>query len=172
MSTSETRIPAPPDLSLGPVMPIAVGQVFRLTCNTCTPPKLKYFVIAMVEPLRCFLINSRPTQFQASTPERLGSLAPILRAQHQFLGHDSYVACTDLFAEYTVEEIEAAVDADGSVFLGELSAEGRAAVARALSNNRMLPRRHLPALQAAWPDPAGDALRERDASNLVNDTPA
>lgn len=131
-------------------MPIAIGDVFLLRCNTCREPKPKFFVVALLEPFRCFLINSAPTAFQASRPEQMLALAPILANQHPFLSYNSYVGCNELFAEYSQADIEAAEASDPSVRLGSLHPHARAAVAAALTGNRFLPKLYLAKLQNSW----------------------
>ena len=131
-------------------MPIAVGQVYRLMCQTCTKPKVKYFVIALTAPCVCFVINSTPTAFQLGQPVQMAALAPVLRAENRFLHHDSYVACNQLFAEYDEQAILNAVAADPNVYLGQLGPNAYAAVVAALTGNRLIPRGRLALITAAW----------------------
>jgi hypothetical protein len=61
-----------------------------------------------------------------------------------------FVGCDQLFREYSMEEIEAAVAADQMVYLGDLTPNARAAVAAALIGNRSLPPGRLGQLSEAW----------------------
>lgn len=42
---------------------IKAGAVIRLFCDFTTPPKFKYLMIATVEPLQVFIINSEIPEF-------------------------------------------------------------------------------------------------------------
>lgn len=134
-------------------------------CNTCTPRKQKYFVVALVEPLKFFLINSRPTPFQLARPDFMRALAPIYSRSDPFLDHDSYVACNTLLGEYTPEEVEAEFELNDRIFKGDLSPQGCCEVRAALVDNKHLPRKYRPLLHTAWqiepPESAGDAAPSR-----------
>lgn len=132
-------------------MQLDIGQVFRLHCQTCHTPKPKFFVVALVDPLRFFLINSNPTLLQKSKPELMHALALVHTVQQKFLHHDSYVACDMLFAEYDLEQLEAEVTAHPECQVGCLHTAGRKAVARAVRGNRQLPSKYREPLERAWP---------------------
>lgn len=131
-------------------MPPAVGDVFHLRCQTCRPPKFKFFVVALADPLRFFLINSRATDFQKADVERMRALAEVLAEEHRFLHHDSLVGCNELFSEYSETELVDAVANDPLCCLGSLSPNARAAVFSALQGNKFIPRKYLSALLVAW----------------------
>src|SRR5690606_9607979 len=118
-------------------MQFATGQVFSLYCSLCTPQKQKLFVVALLDPFRCFLINSRPSPFQGSSPKQMACLAMILQCEHAFLVKDSLVACTEISAEHSELSISNAIAASSSCYKGVLSANARTAVARALRDNRL-----------------------------------
>lgn len=134
-------------------MQVNVGDVFHLYCQTCVTPKWKFFVVALVEPFLCFVINSKPTRFQQRRPDLLRCLAPISVTDEAYLTHDSFIACNELFSEHTLEELMAKVrDAnDRSRRLGALSQSSRDQVARALVGNRFLKRKYLRLLEKEWP---------------------
>ncbi len=132
-------------------MQIALGDVYKLKCQTCMPPKMKFFVAALVDPLRFFLINSHPTGLQQSKPDLMSALARIHAVQHNFLSYDSYVACDMLIAEYDIEQLNAEIARCPACHVGCLHKAGRKAVARAVRNNRQLPTKYRPLLENAWP---------------------
>lgn len=135
-------------------MPLEIGQVFSLRCLLCNPPKQKLFVIASLDPLRCLIINSAPSPFQASSPRQLAALAPIMYSEHAgFLSHDSFVDCSGVSFEYKVEDIEHLVERDPNCFKGVLSSNAREKVGIALHENRLIPMRHLAALREFWKPP-------------------
>lgn len=133
-------------------MQLAVGDVFLLQCQTCQTPKRKYFVVANLDPLLCFLINSEPTAFQKSRPEIMQTLAPILMSEHaSFLKYDSYIGCNELFGEYSAGDISNILQSNPSCYVGKLSGTARLAVAAALKGNKILPAKRLAEIAANWP---------------------
>lgn len=132
-------------------MQLQTGQVFRLHCQTCATPKMKYFVVAMLNPFRCFVINSKPTALQLSRPDMMNALARIMEVQHRFLHHDSYVGCGDLFAEHSEAEVLAEYARNPSCYIGDLHGAARKAVARSLDGNRLLPVKYIAKMLQDWP---------------------
>lgn len=131
---------------------IELGDVFHLRCTLCNPPKPKFFVVAQVEPLRMFLINSKLTHFVASSPHRTAAHARIFAAEHVgFLKHDSYVACDAVSHEYSLEQLQQLMANDSSIHRGTLSIQARSAVAIALANCRTMARKYLNELRPFWP---------------------
>lgn len=140
-------------------MPLSIGQVLSLRCLLCNPPKQKLFVIALLDPLRLFLINSEPSPFQSSSPKQMAALAPILVAEHpKFLTHDSFVACTQISSEYSADQIVTAIARDPACYKGDLSTNARIAVARALADNRLIPTKYRNPLATAWPSPLDEMI--------------
>lgn len=130
-------------------MQIAVGQVFRLQCQTCNPPKLKYFVVACVDPFLCFLINSQATAFQQSNPTLMAALAPLAANDHPFLTHDSLLGCNMVFGEYTADEVLAIFGKDSSIYLGDIHQNAVAGIKNAIANpNLSAVKRNL--ILASW----------------------
>ncbi|WP_019304065.1 hypothetical protein [Xanthomonas oryzae] len=130
----------------------AVGEVYFLRCKLCNPPKDKFFVVAMLDPLKLFLINSEMTEFQQARPEFVVAQAPVLASQHGFLTHDSYIGCDWLHHEYDGPELAKVVAQRGKYRLvGQLSAPARQAVANALVGNVHIKNKFLRVLQGLWP---------------------
>jgi hypothetical protein len=131
--------------------PIEPGQVFYLTCQTCTKPKPKFFVVATVTPnLRCFLINSNPSPAQAKNPDLMAALIPVLDADHPFLKWNSYLALTDLIGEYSEADLLTKLAQDPSVYRGTLHANVVAAVKASLPHNKVLQVNRIKEVQADW----------------------
>lgn len=132
-------------------MTIGVGDVFYLRCTHCNPPKPKFFVVAQVDPMiRMFLINSEISDYEKSKPALVAAKANILAAEHAFLKHDSVISCDHISHEYS-QTIRSVLAYEPRVFVGVLSAAARNAVAEALRQNELLPRKYLRDLRALWP---------------------
>ena len=72
-----------------------IGDVYRLYCQTTTPPKNKYLILAANRDYPVFLfINSNISRF-IERQNLSHTQLPILLADHGFLRHDSWV-CTHL----------------------------------------------------------------------------
>src|SRR5690349_9751057 len=106
-------------------MELAVGQVFWLRCQTCKTPKPKLHIIAMVDPMLCFLINSVRTEFQLAREPHIAATPPIFQADHSFLDHDSYIGCNELFAEHTADSILSVMARNPRTYVGELHENAR-----------------------------------------------
>jgi hypothetical protein len=132
---------------------LQIGQVFRLYCQTCAKPKVKFFVVALLQPLRCFVINSRATDFQEANAAAAATLAPIRLVEHAFLSWDSFVACDVLFSEYSEQTILDHYARTPAVYVGDLSLGARASVRAALQDNKLLPVLRVKALAGAWAEP-------------------
>jgi hypothetical protein len=131
-------------------MHLAIGQVFYLHCQTCTTPKPKFFVVATLQPLKCFVINSQPTAFQLADPKRLAALTPIRADQHPFLVYDSYVGCNALFSEYDEPALQAVLAKNPSAFRGVLHQDAITAVRATIANSVLLSPVRKRELLAVW----------------------
>lgn len=130
---------------------ISIGDVYFLKCNLCAPPKMKFFVVAQVQPLRMFIVSSDLTDFAKSSNAHRAAKAMILAQDHPaFLTHDSYIACDAVSHEYSYEQITEKLTGDKSFCRGNLHGDARAAVARALKGNHLLARKYLLALEPLW----------------------
>lgn len=146
---------------MGSQVEIALGSVFYLRCTLCNPPKPKFFVVAQVDPLRMFLINSEMSGFAMSKAEHVAANARILVADHSsFLKHDSFVACDHLSHEYSREKLLQEVERNPSIAVGCLHTRAIEAVAEALRGNDLLPRKYLRDLLPLWLTAAGCSAAE------------
>jgi len=72
-----------------------IGEVFRLYCQTTTPPKNKYLILVAMQSYPVFLfINSDVSNFIKSRKLEHTQIR-MLKENHGFLDHDSWV-CTYL----------------------------------------------------------------------------
>lgn len=132
---------------------IELGDVLYLRCKHCVPPKPKFFVVAQVQPLRMFLINSEINQFAASKPRMVALMPMLMHVEHaSFLAHDSYLCCDHLSHEYSIERVKEILRADPGVRRGQISEAGRRALAGTLRGNHLVPRKYLRDLMAVWAD--------------------
>lgn len=129
---------------------IANGDVFHLRCKLCNPPKNKFFVVALVDPLKLFLINSDATDFQKGVPAIMATQAQIFVSEHAFLKYDSLISCDQVSHEYSRDQLQDLIMRDATIRLGHLSDRAKEAVGRALKGNEMLPRKYLNALALCW----------------------
>lgn len=120
-------------------MALQVGQVFHLWCNTCTPQKNKFHVLACVSPGPWFfLINSSPTNYQEARPHLMASMLELASADLQCLTHDSWLDCTMLMGGYSAQELETMVQSSSKEYLGRLPIIRRRAVRAIVENSRVL----------------------------------
>ncbi len=129
----------------------ALGDVFFLKCNLCDPPKQKYFVVAHVQPLRMFIINTRRTDYAEARAANVAASPDILVADNPFLHHDSVVGCDCRPShEYSYEKLEAMVAIDTSIYRGHLHISSRRAIVNALINNHLMPGKYLKEMLPEW----------------------
>lgn len=131
-------------------MSVSLGDVLHLRCNLCNPPKNKFFVVVLVDPLKTFLINSRLTDFQIASPAHQAAMARIRATQHDFLDYDSVIACDHLSHEYDHETVERLLLEEPRRFVGQLHADARVAIAEALHHNKLLAGKYLKRLKEVW----------------------
>lgn len=132
-------------------MCVSLGDVLHLQCTLCDPPKPKFFVVAQVQPLRMFLINSNLTEFQKRSNDHLAVCPGLLADDHpQFLTHDSFLCCDHLSHEYNYEQVAQKLQKQPEVLIGHLHADAKAALCAALDNNRLLAGKHLRELRPLW----------------------
>ncbi|MEN5374307.1 hypothetical protein [Stenotrophomonas hibiscicola] len=130
----------------------AVGDVYFLRCKNCNPPKDKFFVVALAEPLKLFLINSEMTDFQRVRREHVVAQAHIAVAEHGFLEYDSLIGCDWLSHEYSSEDLERVLAIDERYrYVGSLSMAARQAVAAALQGNVHIAGKWLKQIKEHWP---------------------
>jgi hypothetical protein len=129
---------------------IHIGDVVLLRCTHCNPPKNKFFVVAHLEPLRMFLINSEITEFQRRSQEILATQVVIRAQEHAFLEYDSVIGCDHLSHEYNLERLQEILIKEPQRILGALSRPARAAVKEALKGNELIPFKYLRGMRESW----------------------
>lgn len=107
-----------------PSYAMQIGDVYRLYCQTTNPPKNKYLVLAANRSYPVFLfINSNISDF-INNKNLAHTQIQILREDHSFLHHDSWVCthlpcgefATDYFQSHNVQPVGAVSNA----LLGQL----------------------------------------------------
>lgn len=76
-----------------------VWRVYRIKkCQHTSPPKPKFVVIACKdEEYMGFLINSEISQFVLNKPYMLACQITLTKAEYNFLFHESFLDCAQLF---------------------------------------------------------------------------
>ncbi len=135
---------------------VAIGDVFYLKCNLCNPPKPKYFVVANVQPLRMFIINTHRTDYAEVRPRMVDASPEIHVADNPFLDHDSVVGCDCRPShEYSYEALAQMVANDGSIYRGHLHVNSKLAIVTALANNHLMPQKYIKEMLPLWRESAG-----------------
>lgn len=100
---------------------IKSGAVVKLFCDFTTPQKFKYFMIATVEPLQVFIINSEITEFIRRNAALLADQVDIPHKDHPFLTHDSVLNCIEAHRGFNISDLKNELIANFSeVYQGEL----------------------------------------------------
>lgn len=120
---------------------LKAGAVVRLFCKFTTPPKYKYLMIATLQPLRVFIINSEIHPFILGSPELLADQVDIPSKDHLFLVHDSILNCVEAHRAFEIEDLKAELIANFSeVYQGELQPYVMNNVLDVVENSRNLSR--------------------------------
>jgi hypothetical protein len=100
---------------------INIGNVLKLDCDFTNPPKQKRLILVNINPLiGFFIINSRLNEFVINS-DLLSSQVLILKDEHAFIEHDSFVACDEIIYKFTRTEIEQQLKGDFTRFLGTIN---------------------------------------------------
>ena len=133
------------------MLEIKVGQVFRLWCAICRPPKFKFFVVALVEPRpRYFLINSNAAPFQLAQPALAVHQLPANAGENSFLHHDSILDTSQLLGGHTASDLEDLYQKDSNVLLGVVCAKLRRHARHVIENSEVLSKREIDSLLSVW----------------------
>lgn len=102
------------------------GCVLRLEATFPNKIKPKFFVLVATDDPEyfSFLINSSINQFIANRPDLLRCQVSIDTNNHEFLSHDSHIACHDVFI-LKREDVIKSLLADPSAIKGNISADIR-----------------------------------------------
>jgi hypothetical protein len=131
-------------------MAIQLGCVIEVFAAHITPPKKKYFVVCCLDaPLLGFFVNSAIREYVARRPRLKAAQVPLLKAEHAFLRHDSWLDCSDIHT-FTIEFLEREVRTNPPALLGQLSANARAAMLTAVGNGYTLAGDHIRRIRAAF----------------------
>jgi len=123
---------------------IKVGNVLKLHCNFTTPPKDKRLILVSTKPLiGFFIINSTVNQFITRNSVLLASQIKILSEDHDFLAHDSFVACHELLTGFDYSEVERQLRGDYSRYLGRINFALRDMIIEIVSNSKTLSPEHI-----------------------------
>lgn len=85
---------------------IKAGAVIRLFCDFTTPPKFKYLMIATIEPLQVFMINSEIPEFIKRNESLLADQVDIPHKDYQFLTHDSVLNCIEVHRAFNISHLK------------------------------------------------------------------
>lgn len=109
------------------------GCVIRLEVkfHQTTKPKFLILVAEDDPEYLTFIVNSEINQFIQKRPALLQCQVAIDAVSHGFLGHDSYVACNDIWP-IKREDVVQALMANPAGIKGEISADVRAQIVAAV----------------------------------------
>ena len=102
-------------------MDVEAGNVIFYYQSTIYPPKCKYAVVVSTAKRWCFLINSDEREHY--------HCFPILKQDHSFLKHDSFISCSNPF-EYDLSKVKKIV--------GVLSDSEKSALCLHLASSRTI----------------------------------
>lgn len=119
------------------------GRVVYLFCEFTVPePKDKYLLLGCVDPLPLFLvINSEVSDFIKERSHLLRRQAKLDVASHNFLNHDSFIACHEAKSVFSMEDINTQLLNDMNRIKGMISDDVRDQVLAAVKVCTVLPRR-------------------------------
>ena len=120
------------------------SHVIKLFCHTTKPPKEKRLVIASINPeLLLFVINTEIPRFKASRPYLKTQQILLEKAQQNFIDYDSWLDCSEVFREFSVELVKEILLNDISRILGKLNNDVIAQVMDVVSESETLEQRHI-----------------------------
>ena len=119
------------------------GRVVYLFCEFIIPkPKDKYLLVCCIDPLPLFfVINSEVSDFIKERDHLLRCQAKLDVATHDFLDHDSYIACHEAKSEFTGGDISKQLLSDMGRIKGMISNDVRDQVLAAVKACTVLPSR-------------------------------
>lgn len=127
------------------------GHVYVLHVKFIDPPKEKLLVPAYVLPdgrVRMFVIGTNRTDFQKSREDISKHVLPLLKSQHNgFLTHDSWLACHEVIAGWTVDEIAAM----NGCYRGPLDPSVIGQVRAVIGDSKLFSEREKSLILAQWP---------------------
>jgi len=113
-----------------------VGQILHLFWIVANKPK--FFVIACIEPLLLFVINSGINQFKRTHPDHLACQVKINCSEHTCFNSDSYIDCTQIITDFDIERIKTILSVNLSDIKSVLSNVTKQEIIKAISASRLL----------------------------------
>jgi hypothetical protein len=119
------------------------GRVVYLFCEFTAPrPKDKYLLLACVDPLPLFfVINSEVSDFIKERAHLHRCQVRLDVASHDFLDHDSSIACHEAKSEFSIEDINRQLLSNMDRIKGVISNDVRDQVLAAVKACTVLPNR-------------------------------
>lgn len=114
------------------------GGIFHCFCAFTNPPKNKFFVLVAIDPSLIFLINSQISQWLASRPNLRDCQVALLKADHAFLNHDSFLDCTQAERRITIDVLRQEMRKDLSISKGKITGREQEALRYAVKVARTL----------------------------------
>lgn len=133
---------------------LATGHIYFLQVRVFNPPKSKYLALAYLSPedkVRFFVVNSKRTPLQKRQAELRLHLISLPKGTHNFLGHDSWLDCSELIGGWTGAELRTKIDKDPSIYICKLNPNILAQVRKVVSDSRILSARDKALIMAQWP---------------------
>ncbi len=120
------------------------SHVIKLFCHTTTPPKEKRLVIVSINPeLLLFVINTEIPKFKEKRSYLKNQQILLEKNTENFLDHDSWLDCSEVFREFNIETVKEILLNDVSRVLGKLSNEVVAQIMDVVSESETLEQRHI-----------------------------
>jgi hypothetical protein len=132
---------------------LSVGCVVEVFAAHITPPHNKYYVVACLEPMVLgFFINSDINRYIQRRPQLAAAQVRVLKAEHTFLHHDSWLDCSDIHT-FTRHFLDREVRTNPPAMLGTLSPSVQAEMLRVVANSYTLAVDHIRWITSAFVPP-------------------
>ena len=119
---------------------IRPGAIFHLHCHVIRPPKSKFLLLCCVDPKPVFLyINTAIPDFIARKSHLRATQVTIDQGSHGFLEYDSYVDCHAATGEFSIDDLEDALERDQSTYKCDISNAVLSHVISAVETSRTIP---------------------------------
>lgn len=98
------------------------GAVIRVQVGYTKPPKIKFLLIACIEPkVRVFLINSEVNQYALDRPRLAKCHVKLEETDYDFLEHDSFADCVDTNDTHDLSDLRDELEGRfGEIYKGQL----------------------------------------------------
>ena len=120
------------------------GSVIKLFCDFTTPPKEKRLVILSIQSeLMVFVINSNIPRFYENKTHLKSQQIKLENQKEIFLDHDSWLDCSEVFKEFSLEDVKEILLNDTSRILGKLSKDVISQIMDVVSESETLEQRYI-----------------------------